>query len=418
MEKAVNWKSTIYACYRGNFTHAAINNLSPLFFIIYQDKFGLSYTLLASLILFNFCTQIVADTLCVKFVDRIGYRKAAVFSQGMCTLGLVLLASLPNLLPVPFVGLAIASVVCAIGGGIMEVILSPIVDGIPGDAKASAMSMLHSFYCWGQVFVVLATTLILRAIGADLWYIIPLCWALVPLYNLFTFLKVPLQNTLSAEEKTPLKSLFTAKIFIIAMVIMVCAGASELSMVQWSSLFAERALGVPKVLGDLLGPCLFAVFMGIGRVIFGLYGTKIDLFKTLIFSSVLCIGCYIGTALFSIPGLALASCSICGFSVALMWPGTISCSSAIFPKGGASMFGVLAIMGDIGCSVGPAMLGAVSDTVKDSMSIPGLSPDQVGLKTGMLTGLIFPLILLFGVVAMRAYAKKHSLDIQQGAAGH
>lgn len=415
MEKAANWKSTIFACYRGNFTHAAINNLSPLFFIIYQEKFQLSYTLLATLILFNFCTQIVADLVCVKYVDRIGYRKAALFAQFMGVLGLVLLAVLPNVLPFPFVGLAVAAVVCALGGGTMEVILSPIVDSIPGDAKASAMSLLHSFYCWGQVVVVLATTVILRMIGSDLWYLIPLLWALIPLYNFFSFLKVPLQDTVTPEEKTPLRQLFTTKIFLIAMLIMVCAGASELAMCQWSSLFAEKALGVPKVMGDLLGPCLFAVFMGIGRVVYGIYGHRINLFKTLIFSSLFCVLCYLGTALFQIPALSLVSCSLCGLTVSLMWPGTISCSAAIFPKGGASMFGILAVMGDIGCSVGPAIMGAVSDGVKGAFTVPGLTPDQLGLRSGMLTGVIFPLILLFGVVALMRYAKKHRVDIQNRA---
>ncbi|MEG1426796.1 MAG: MFS transporter [Oscillospiraceae bacterium] len=416
MEKTTNWRSTIFACYRGNFTHAAVNNLSPLFFIIYQDKFGLSYTLLATLILFNFCTQILADLLSVKFVDKIGYRKAALFSQFMAALGLLLLAVLPNILPLPFVGLAVASTVAALGGGVMEVILSPIVDAIPGEAKASAMSLLHSFYCWGQVFVVLATTVILRLIGTDLWFLIPVLWATIPIYNFFSFLKVPLQDTISPEEKTPLRTLFTSKIFIVAMVIMVCAGASELSMCQWSSLFAEKALGVPKVLGDLLGPCLFAVFMGIGRVIFGIYGEKINLFKTLIASAVLCVFCYLGTALFALPVLSLVSCALCGLSVSLMWPGTISCSAAMFPKGGASMFGILAVMGDIGCSVGPALLGAISDGVKDTLLIPGLSPDQIGLKTGMLSGMIFPFILLLCVIILMKYAKKHKVDIQKPAA--
>ncbi len=393
------YKPTIFACYRANFVHASINNLSPLLFIVYQQKFNLSYTLLASLILFNFCTQILADLISVKYVDKIGYRKSAVFSQGMAVLGLVLMAILPNVLPSAFLGLAISTFVCGLGGGVMEVILSPIVDAIPSEAKASAMSLLHSFYCWGQVFVVIVTTTLLFFLGDDLWYFIPLVWALIPIYNFFSFIKVPLGDTIPHEEKTPLKKLFSSKIFLIAMLIMICAGASEISMAQWSSLFAETSLGVSKVVGDLLGPCLFAVFMGIGRVIFGIYGHKINLFNTLIASSALAALCYVGTALFQIPILSLISCALCGLGVALMWPGTISCSSAIFPKGGAAMFGVLAIGGDIGCSIGPAMLGAISD--------------QTDLRFGMLTGTIFPVILLLGVIYLKHYAKTHKLDIQK-----
>ncbi len=393
------YKPTIFACYRANIAHAAMNNLSPLLFIVYQQKFNLSYTLLASLILFNFCTQILSDILAVKYVDKIGYRKAATFSQITVGLGLVLMSILPNVMASPFLGLVIASFVCGMGGGVIEVILSPIIDSMPSDAKASAMSLLHSFYCWGQVLVVVVTTVLLSIIGDNLWYIIPLVWAAIPIYNFFSFLKVPLSDTIPHEEKTPLKKLFSSKVFLVAMIIMICAGASEISMAQWSSLFAETALGVPKVMGDLLGPCLFAVFMGIGRVIYGIYGHKINLFNTLIGSSALAALCYVGTALFQIPILALISCSLCGFGVALMWPGTISSSSAIFPKGGAAMFGVLAIGGDIGCSIGPGLLGTISD--------------QAGLRTGMLAGTIFPIILLLGVIYLKHYAKTHKLDIQK-----
>lgn len=409
MEKTQNFKSTVFACYRGYITQGIVNNLSPLFFVLFQNKFGISYSLISALILCNFVTQVITDMLSVKYVDRIGYRKSAVIAHALAFLGLVMQGTLPNVLPAPYVGLVLATIVNGVGGGLIEVIISPIVDSCPGDAKASAMSLLHSFYCWGQVGVVLITTLLLRLIGEDLWFIIPILWSLLPLYNLFRFLKVPLMPTVSEEEKTLLKTLFTSKIFLVALLLMLCAGASELAMSQWSSLFAERALGVTKVIGDLLGPCLFAVFMGIGRTIYGVWGEKIHLTGAMVFCAALCILCYLGTALFENPWLSLLSCALCGFSVSLMWPGTFSLTSAAYPKGGTAMFGILAVLGDVGCSVGPALMGAVSGAVsgnaKIAASFPNLTADQLGLKSGMLFSAVFPAFILIGVLLLTRFHK-------------
>ena len=377
--------------------------------MLFQNKFGISYSLISALILCNFVTQVITDMLSVKYVDRIGYRKSAVIAHALAFLGLVMQGTLPNVLPAPYVGLVLATIVNGVGGGLIEVIISPIVDSCPGDAKASAMSLLHSFYCWGQVGVVLITTLLLRLIGEDLWFIIPILWSLLPLYNLFRFLKVPLMPTVSEEEKTPLKTLFTSKIFLVALLLMLCAGASELAMSQWSSLFAERALSVTKVIGDLLGPCLFAVFMGIGRTIYGVWGEKIHLTGAMVFCAALCILCYLGTALFENPWLSLLSCALCGFSVSLMWPGTFSLTSAAYPKGGTAMFGILAVLGDVGCSVGPALMGAVSGAVsgnaKIAASFPNLTADQLGLKSGMLFSAVFPAFILIGVLLLTRFHK-------------
>lgn len=409
MEKTQNFKNTVFACYRGYITQGIVNNLSPLFFVLFQNKFGISYSLISALILCNFVTQVITDMLSVKYVDRIGYRKSAVIAHALAFLGLVMQGTLPNVLPAPYVGLVLATIVNGVGGGLIEVIISPIVDSCLGDAKASAMSLLHSFYCWGQVGVVLITTLLLRLIGEDLWFIIPILWSLLPLYNLFRFLKVPLMPTVPEEEKTPLKTLFTSKIFLVALLLMLCAGASELAMSQWSSLFAERALGVTKVIGDLLGPCLFAVFMGIGRTIYGVWGEKIHLTGAMVFCAALCILCYLGTALFENPWLSLLSCALCGFSVSLMWPGTFSLTSAAYPKGGTAMFGILAVLGDVGCSVGPALMGAVSGAVsgnaKIAASFPNLTADQLGLKSGMLFSAVFPAFILIGVLLLTRFHK-------------
>lgn len=409
MEKIQNFKNTVFACYRGYITQGIVNNLSPLFFVLFQNKFGISYSLISALILCNFVTQVITDMLSVKYVDRIGYRKSAVIAHALAFSGLVMQGTLPNVLPAPYVGLVLATIMNGVGGGLIEVIISPIVDSCPGDAKASAMSLLHSFYCWGQVGVVLITTLLLRLIGEDLWFIIPILWSLLPLYNLFRFLKVPLTPTVPEEEKTPLKTLFTSKIFLVALLLMLCAGASELAMSQWSSLFAERALGVTKVIGDLLGPCLFAVFMGIGRTIYGVWGEKIHLTGAMVFCAALCILCYLGTALFENPWLSLLSCALCGFSVSLMWPGTFSLTSAAYPKGGTAMFGILAVLGDVGCSVGPALMGAMSGAVsgnaKIAASFPNLTADQLGLKSGMLFSAVFPAVILIGVLLLTRFHK-------------
>jgi len=412
MTQAPNFKKTIFACYRGYITQGIVNNLSPLFFVIFQDHFGIDYILISALILCNFVTQVITDALAVRYVDRMGMRRAAVLAHVLAFLGLAMQGILPNILPAPYIGLVIATVINGIGGGLIEVIISPIVDSCPGEAKASAMSLLHSFYCWGQVGVVLITTLLLRFIGEDLWYVIPLLWSLIPFYNLFSFLKVPLMPAIPENEKTPLKTLFRSKIFLVAMLLMLCAGASELAMCQWSSLFAERALGVTKVMGDLMGPCLFAVLMGIGRTIFGIWGEKINLAHALMATAALCVLCYIGAGLFDSAILSLISCALCGLSVSLMWPGTFSLVSSVYPKGGTAMFGVLAILGDVGCSTGPALFGAVSTAVANSPRVLAQSaflPDQLGLKAGMLFSVIFPLCIIVGVALITRFAKKEKI---------
>lgn len=406
-----NYRKTRMACYRGYIVQGVINNLSPLFFVIFQRDYQVSYGMLSSLILFNFVTQILVDMLCVKLVDRVGYRAAAVTAHLFSTAGLLLLGLLPRALPSPFTGLAIATVVCAVGGGIVEVIVSPIIDSLPSEDKDAKMSLLHSFYCWGQVGVVLLTTLAVRLLGDGLWWVLPLVWAVLPAFNTVCFLRVPLRPTVSQEEKIPLATLAKSKVFLLAMVLMLCAGASELSMSQWSSLFAEEALGLPKVVGDLLGPCLFAVLMGVGRTIYGIWGPKLNLYHALLLTAGLCVLCYLGTALFPIPLVSLFCCALCGFSISLMWPGVLSSTSASYPKGGTAMFGVLAVCGDLGCSVGPALTGAVSEVVSSSPlpALSSLSPEQLnqlGLKAGMLVAAIFPLVLLLCLVVSRRIERK------------
>lgn len=401
------FKNTLHACYFGLITQAIINNLAPLLFIIFQDEFGISFEMIGRLILINFGTQLVTDFLAIKFVDKIGHRRAICIAHICCALGLVSLGILPKIFPSPYIGLVMAVMIYAVGGGLIEVLVSPIVESLPGDAKASAMSLLHSFYCWGQVAVVLITTVLIKIVGTDIWFVLPIMWAIIPLYNFVMFIKVPLIPMVSHEEKTPVKQLFSSKVFLIALILMLSAGASELTMSQWSSLFAEKGLGVPKIVGDLLGPCLFAVFMGIGRTIYGIWGNKIRLKRVLLLSAVLCIICYATTVFAKIPVISLLGCAVCGFSVSLMWPGTFSLSAECYPKGGTAMFGILAMFGDLGCSVGPWLAGAVSDLSQKSEKFiefgkaNNISTDQLSLKAGLLIAIIFPLLMVIGILFLK-----------------
>ncbi len=403
----LNFKHTMRACYTGFITQAIVNNLAPLLFIIFREQFGLTYEMLGRLVLINFGTQILADLLSIKYVDRIGHRRAAVLAHVLCAAGLVCLGVLPVLMPSPYAGLMIAAVIYAIGGGIIEVLMSPIVDSLPGEAKASAMSLLHSFYCWGQMAVVAVTTLLLLAIGSSLWFVLPVAWAAVPLANAFFFSKVPLPPPVPEHQKIPLRKLIGSKAFLLSLVLMLCAGASELTMSQWASLFAQQGLQVPKVVGDLLGPCLFAVLMGAGRAFFGVRGHKMNLRAVMLACGGLAVVCYAVTVFAPNPVLSLAGCAFCGLAVCLMWPGTLSLTSARFPMGGTAMFGALAVFGDIGASVGPWLTGWVSEMAQDGRSLSfiggafGWADGQAGLKTGLLIGIVFPLLLVAGLLLLR-----------------
>lgn len=401
------FKHTLRACYTGFVTQAVVNNLAPLLFIVFQDKYNISFEMVGRLILINFGTQIIADYIAARYADRLGYRRAAVLAHLFCAVGLICLGVLPAIMPNPYTGLMIAAVIYAAGGGFIEVLISPIVDSLPGEAKASAMSLVHSFYCWGQMAVVLFTTLLLKALGVDLWFLLPVMWSLIPIYNLFQFLKVPLMPTVSEEEKTPLRELFKTRTFLLALILMMCAGSSELTMSQWSSLFAEKGLQVPKMLGDLLGPFLFALFMGVGRSLYAAFGHRIHLRSALVVSGVLCVICYAVTIFVQLPVVSLLGCAVCGLSVSLMWPGTVSLTAETWPKGGTAMFGLLAIFGDLGASVGPWIAGLISDLTVQARNLVdighsyGLNPDQLGMKAGLLSAMIFPIILTVGVSLLK-----------------
>lgn len=411
-KKQITYQNTTFACYRGYMTQAIINNIAPLLFIIFQTDFSISYEKLGQLVLVNFASQLLTDIWASKYADHYGYRKCMVAAHALCTIGLISLGLLPMLLPSPFLGLNIAVILYAIGGGLLEVVVSPIIEALPNENKEASMSLLHSFYCWGQMLVVFASTFLLWLIGRDLWFLLPILWAMFPLYNLFQFLRVPLLPLVKEGHGLKLKQLMSAPAFYLAMLLMICAGASELTMSQWSSLFAEKGLQLPKLFGDLLGPGLFALFMALGRTLYGYLGDRLPLKLSLFGSSILCILTYLVTVFSPYPLLSLFACSVCGLSVSLMWPGTFSLASAAFPKGGTLMFGLLAVCGDLGCSFGPWLAGKISDYVQTTgrtLSIwvsSTLTTEQLGLRSGLLSATVFPLAMAVALLIFRSRSGK------------
>lgn len=381
-----NYKKTKIACYLGFITQAIAANFAPLLFLKFHMDYNISLGNIALISTCFFFTQLVVDLFCAKFVDRIGYRACIVASEVCSALGLVGLAILPDLLSNPYMGIIISVITYAIGSGLIEVLCSPIVEACPFENKEATMSLLHSFYCWGAVGTILVSTAFFAIFGIDSWKYLAVLLALVPAINIYNFATCPIEYLVEDGEGMSIPSLFKTPLFGVAIILMVCSGASELSMAQWASAYAEAALGLSKTMGDLLGPCLFAVAMGICRVLYGKYGEKVNLTKFMLGSGLLCVVCYVLASLFSNPVVGLAGCIICGFSVGIMWPGTLSISSKKFPAGGTAMFALLAMAGDLGGSIGPAIVGRVTQMAGDN------------IRTGMTIGLIFPVVLVIGLL--------------------
>lgn len=397
----LTYKHTKYAAYLGYITQAIVNNLAPLLFVTFNENYGISLEKIGLLVSINFGVQILVDLLAVKFIDRIGYRVGAVSAHIFAVVGLIGLGVLPEIMTDTYAALIIATCLNAIGGGLTEVLISPIVESLPGDEKASAMSILHSFYCWGHVSVVLLSTLYFSTVGIANWRWLPIIWAIVPFFNIFLFAKVPLRVLVEESERVPVKKLCSSGVFWLLMLLMVCAGASEQSMSQWSSLFAERGLNISKTMGDLLGPCMFAVLMGLSRLVYGALGSRLNIRIGLIGTSAICIASYIIAVFAPWPILSLIGCALCGFSVGIMWPGTFSLAAEDFPAGGTAMFALLALAGDLGCGGGPGLVGVISGWAERVQA----SADP--LKVGIGVAIIFPVLMLAGVIVLRrAVGKK------------
>lgn len=380
-----NYTSTKISSYVGFFVQAIVNNFLPILFIALQDVYGIGYEKLGRLIMYNFTTQLVTDILTPKILKKVGYRRAAVMCQGFAALGLSLLAVLPRVFPNAYVGIVISIMVYAFASGLMEVILSPMVEMLPSDNKSGTMSILHSFYCWGQAVTVVVTTLLVSLLGYSRWMYIPLMWAVVPFINMWNFFKVPIIEPEPERKSDSLKSLLKSRLFRCFMIMMLCAGASEIAMAEWASMFAQKALGVSKVAGDLAGPCAFAIFMGSGRILYANLSQKVSFKKTIILLCSLCTVCYLTAAFTKIPIIALIACAVCGFTVSVLWPGTYSAGARTFPNGDAVMFSVFAMCGDIGCCIGPWMLGIIAEFKS--------------INTGFAVTAVFPVVMLITVIA-------------------
>ena len=393
-----NYRKTLMACYLGFITQAICANFAPLLFLTFHKDYQISLGHIALIPTAFFLTQLIVDALCARYVDKIGSRRAIVGSQVTSALGLAGLAVLPEMLGDPFIGVILCVILYAIGSGLMEVLGSPIVEACPFDNKDAVMSLLHSFYCWGSVAVVLLSTVFFAVFGVACWKILACLWAVVPLWNIVNFLRCPIEHLVEDGQGMTIRQLCKAPLFWLAVLLMVCSGASELAMAQWASAYAEAALGLSKTLGDLLGPSLFAITMGISRVLYGKYGEKVDLTSFMLGSGALCLVCYLLASMTANPIWGLVGCIACGFSVGIMWPGTLSITSARMPLGGTALFALLAMAGDLGGAFGPSMVGYVTQLAGDD------------LRAGLQVGCIFPIGLMIGLIIMRRMTKKNQVQ--------
>lgn len=404
-----NYKHTMYASYIGYITQAIVNNLAPLLFLTFQREFKISLEEISLLVTVNFSVQIIVDFLAAKYVDKIGYRISIVGAHIFSAVGLIGLGIFPYIFKNSFLGLVFAIVLYAIGGGIIEVLISPIVEALPSDAKASAMSLLHSFYCWGHVGVVIISTIYFTVFNIENWNYLTMFWAIIPIFNAIWFMKVPINTFGEEEEKLPLRKVLKLKNLWIFLILMVCSGAAEQAMSQWASTFAEAGIHVSKTVGDLLGPCLFATLMGTSRAFYGNFGEKINLKKFISLSSLLCVISYMIAVFSKVPIISLVGCGLCGLSVGIMWPGVFSLSAKHCPKGGTTMFAFLALAGDVGCFLGPSLVGMVSGFSKNNSEIfknliSSNITEGIGLKIGLFCAIVFPIGIMICM-----YLLKHSM---------
>lgn len=399
-----NYKKTLTACYLGFITQAIAANFAPLLFLKFHSDYNIPLGKIALISTVFFLTQLIVDVLCSYFADRIGYRRCVIASELCSAAGLIGLAFLPELFPDPLTGILVSVIIYAVGSGLIEVLGSPIVEACPFEHKEAVMSLLHSFYCWGSVGVILLSTLFFAIFGIDSWKWLACLWAVLPLYNIYNFATCPIEYLTDDGKGMKVSGLLRVPLFWISIILMVCAGASELSMAQWASAYAESALGLSKAMGDLAGPCMFAITMGICRVIFGKFGDRMDLMKFMLGSGGLCLICYIAASVSDNPVVGLIGCILCGFSVGIMWPGTISICSGRLLGGGTAMFALLAMAGDLGGAFGPGLVGNITQHADND------------LKKGMLVGCIFPLVLILSLFLLKAMKReKTSKDSSSGS---
>lgn len=389
MSAVKNYGKTKLACYLGFVTQAISANFAPLLFLTFHKSYGISFSELALISVVFYITQLIVDVVCAKIADKVGYRVCIIASEITSAIGLAGLSFVPDLFSNHLLGVLICVVIYAIGSGLIEVLCSPIIEACPFENKSKMMSLLHSFYCWGAVGVIVGSTLFFTAFGIERWRILACLWALIPLYNVYNYAICPIEPIVEEGKGMTMTGLLKTKRFWVFIILMIAAGASEIAMAQWASAFVESALHVSKTVGDLAGPCGFAVFMGLSRVLYGKFGEKIDLTFFMLISGAVCVVSYLLTAIAGIPVMGLVGCMACGFSVGIMWPGSISITSKAIPTGGTAMFALLALAGDVGGTLGPALVGNVSQLFDNN------------LQAGILAGVVFPLILIICVFLAR-----------------
>lgn len=377
-----DYEHTKYACYIGYIIQAIVNNFVPLLFLAFQESFHISLSQIAMLVSVNFGVQLLVDFSSSVFANKIGYRNCMLAAHLCAAVGLAGLFFFTAILPNAVIGIFTSVVIYAVGGGLLEVLVSPIVEACPTIKKEAEMSLLHSFYCLGHVLVVMLSTLFFFLFGVENWRILACIWAAIPLLNFLYFCKVPIPVLVEEGQGLKVRKLIKSSVFLKLFLMMLCAGASEQGMSQWASAFAESSLHISKTAGDLLGPCAFAVMMGLSRAFFGKQGGSINLEKFMNISSVLCIISYLLASLCNQPGLCLLGCMICGLSVGIMWPGSFSIAAKSIANGGTAMFALLALAGDLGCAAGPAVVGYISEVYGGE------------LKKGLLSAAVFPVLLL------------------------
>lgn len=401
MSNNPSYKSTVYACYIGHFVLASVINTTPILFLTLMNRYGLSFEQMGRLVLINFVTQVTVDLAASRFVDKHGLRSFIVGAQLLAFAGFVLFAGAPFLFGNVYAGFVLATVVFSAGGGLLELLLSPIVNAIPTQEKARAMSLLHAFYAWGQVTVVLLTSALLTVLGPARWVLIPLFWSLLPLANTVLFAKVPLAPVVEEARRTKLKDLLRQKVFLVCLAGILVSGAAEITMAQWASGFLEEAMRIPKIIGDSAGVGVFALAIGIGRTVYGKMGARMNIQKAMTAGAGLTLACYVVVVFSNVPALSLAACALSGFGVSLLWPGSLVLAAERFPLAGTSMFAVLAASGDFGAATGPWMVGLVAD---NAVKLPAvLRFGSSGLRSGFLFAAVFPAAML---ICMR-YIRKH-----------
>jgi fucose permease len=389
------YRHTLIASFASYLVQAVINNYIPLLFLTFRDSLGIPLSQVTLLITINFSVQLLVDLAAAGFVDKIGYKTSIIAAHVFAATGFAALAILPGLLDDPFHGLVLAVMIYATGGGLLEVLVSPIVEACPTNNKESVMSLLHSFYSWGHVAVILISTVFFVVVGIDKWRWLTMSWAIIPILLIILFSKVPIRHLISHGVRCfSLKELLDSKLFWAMILMMITAGASEQAVNQWVSAFAEMGLGVNKAIGDLAGPMMFAAMMGVSRLFYGKYGDRIRLHKFMSISAVVCLVGYLVVSLSPWPFLSLIGCTICGLAVGIMWPGCFSISAKNIPLGGTMMFAFLALAGDIGCAAGPTLVGIVSGANDNSLNL------------GILTATIFPALLLVALFLTKIFHKE------------